>query len=145
MLEIWEVTTVEELQDAYQVEVSKGLREGRRGVLSRISEENTNALVTEVAIEEQLQEKLRDITTLVQWKKTPLGGNDNRQESKGENLVLIIRGDLLKRYPNAVIYSVDARPEYKDGQATGSLVPDLAEFEDPSPAIVRGVSRRWRA
>jgi len=37
-----------------------------------------------------------------------LGEHDNREEERGANeeeVVLVIRGELLKRYPNAVIYA----------------------------------------
>jgi len=59
---------------------------------------------------EELAEKLRDIKPIHSWlAQAELGENNNRQldESK-ENLVLIIRSDLLKKYPTAVIYAVKA-------------------------------------
>ena len=53
-------------------------------------------------------EKLRDIPPLHRWPTaSTLGDHDNR-ERPGENeeeLVLVIRGELLKKYPNAVIYA----------------------------------------
>ena len=56
----------------------------------------------------QLKEKLRDIPPLHLWPRaSALGSHDNRQ-SPGppkEEAVLVIRGELLKRYPNAVIYA----------------------------------------
>lgn len=58
--------------------------------------------------EEALKESLRDIPPLHKWSKTSkLGEHDNREQGKEseEELVLVIRGDLLKRYPNAVIYA----------------------------------------
>ena len=66
---------------------------------------------------EQLKEKLRDITPLHTWakdttqdpdlEKLKLGAHDNRQEGPvtRKRLVLVIRGELLKRYPTAVIYA----------------------------------------
>jgi hypothetical protein len=58
--------------------------------------------------DETLKESLRDIPPLHTWPVTsPLGTHDHREQG-GENedeLVLVIRGELLKRYPNAVIYA----------------------------------------
>jgi hypothetical protein len=57
---------------------------------------------------EQLKEKLRDIPPLHLWSKnSDLGDHDNRQQGgpAKEEAVLVIRGELLKRYPTAVIYA----------------------------------------
>lgn len=55
-------------------------------------------------------EKLKDIRRMHQWGvNTPLGAHDNRGGAAvTERVVLVIRGDLLKRYPNTVIYAQDA-------------------------------------
>jgi hypothetical protein len=58
--------------------------------------------------DEALKEKLRDIPPLHRWSKTsPLGSHDNRDVggASEEEIVLVIRGELLKRYPTAVIYA----------------------------------------
>jgi hypothetical protein len=55
-----------------------------------------------------LREKLRDIPKLHLWSKnSALGDHDQRERSgeKEEEVVLVIRGELLKRYPNTVIYA----------------------------------------
>ena len=55
-----------------------------------------------------LREAGRDIQPLHRWKiKSALGAHDNRAASgaKEDELVLVIRGELLKRYPTAVIYA----------------------------------------
>ncbi|HET8772913.1 MAG TPA: hypothetical protein VFP80_03950 [Thermoanaerobaculia bacterium] len=57
---------------------------------------------------EALREKLRDIPRLDKWPRaSKLGGHDHRQSGgqAKEEVVLVIRGELLKRYPNAVIYA----------------------------------------
>jgi hypothetical protein len=57
---------------------------------------------------EALKEKLRDIPPLHRWSKTSLLGTHDHRETGGDNeeeLVLVIRGELLKRYPTAVIYA----------------------------------------
>lgn len=58
----------------------------------------------------QAAERLRDIKPIHTWPRTAdLGDNNNRpQTSDAERLVLVIRGDLLKKYPTAVIYAVEA-------------------------------------
>ena len=67
--------------------------------------------------DEDLKEKLRDVTALHTWaknttenpdpEKLKLGTHDNRQLGAvpKKRLVLVIRGELLKRYPTAVIYA----------------------------------------
>ncbi len=57
---------------------------------------------------EDEKEKLRDITRLHRWPRaSALKDHDNRQSGGAtqEELVLTIRGELLKKYPNAVIYA----------------------------------------
>ncbi|WP_426502613.1 hypothetical protein ACPPVO_33900 [Dactylosporangium sp. McL0621] len=53
------------------------------------------------------QQRLYDIRPLDQWPPTAkLGENENRVQ---EDLVLVLRGDLLKKYPTAAIYAQKAR------------------------------------
>ncbi|MFL6139402.1 MAG: hypothetical protein ACJ74O_16585 [Frankiaceae bacterium] len=58
---------------------------------------------------EQRRERLRDVPPLHQWTlASALGGHDNRRPTAQpgeEDLILVIRGELLKRYPTAVIYA----------------------------------------
>ncbi len=57
---------------------------------------------------EALRERLRDIPELHRWSKnSALGDHDHReaQGDKEDELVLVIRGELLKKYPTAVIYA----------------------------------------
>ncbi|HEX4949099.1 MAG TPA: hypothetical protein VFZ34_20650 [Blastocatellia bacterium] len=61
---------------------------------------------------EALKEKLRDIPPLHKWSKfSALGDHDHREEggAKEEEVVLVIRGELLKKYPNTVVYAHRAR------------------------------------
>jgi hypothetical protein len=51
-----------------------------------------------------------DIQPIDTWGESKLGDNAHA----GEQLVLLVRGELLRRYPNSVIYAVEA--ERKDGQ-----------------------------
>lgn len=57
---------------------------------------------------EELKEKLRDIPPIHTWMKgSDLGKHDHREErgKSEEEVVLVIRGELLKKYPNAIIYA----------------------------------------
>jgi hypothetical protein len=54
-------------------------------------------------------EPWKDIGTLTKW--TPnsyLGQHDARSDSSADYAVLLVRGDLLKRYPNTLVYMVKA-------------------------------------
>ena len=67
------------------------------------------------------EESLRDISKLHEWpSKSPLGAHNNRHKPGDppetaatplakRAVVLVIRGDLLKRYPNTIIYAQRAR------------------------------------
>jgi hypothetical protein len=59
-----------------------------------------------------LKEKLRDIPELHTWhSQSRLGEHDNREEGTAaeEEVVLVIRGELLKKYDRPVIYAQKAR------------------------------------
>lgn len=77
-----------------------------------------------VLIENGLADKWRDIRPLTQWPVDHRLGNNGRAVEGG--LILVIRGDLLKRYPSALIYAVD-EVEEQDGQQQ-KKVPGLKEF-----------------
>jgi hypothetical protein len=52
------------------------------------------------------KESLRDIPPLHKWSvNSRLGSHNNRSQNGDKDLVLVIRGELLKRYPTAVIYA----------------------------------------
>jgi hypothetical protein len=59
--------------------------------------------------DEEQREPYYDITKLHEWRrKSKLGDHDNRQkpgEPPKEEVVLVIRGELLKKYPTAVVYA----------------------------------------
>jgi hypothetical protein len=83
-----------------------------------------------------LREKLRDIPPIHTWnQRSALGAHDQRAASgaaEGE-LVLVLRGDLLKRYPNAVIYAHRAVWARKaDGSIDPSKERTLAAIDDQS-------------
>jgi hypothetical protein len=73
-----------------------------------------------------LRERLLDILELHRWDvDTGLGEHDNRkaQGDKENELVLAIRGELLKKYPTAVIYAHRAAWERTAGNAIDKSRP----------------------
>src|SRR5262249_45241545 len=85
-----------------------------------------------------LREKLYDIPELHRWSKTSeLGDHDNRQPpgSPPKNeVVLAIRGELLKRYPNAVIYAQRAEWQLTNGRIDQSKIRVLTPLTDAEEA-----------
>jgi hypothetical protein len=85
-------------------------------------------------------ETLRDVRPIHAWPKdAALGSNTSRRPPPGgEHLVLLVRGELLRRYPNATVYAARAK-RGTDGRRTpdeeerhpvfsGRLHPDVAFF-----------------
>lgn len=73
---------------------------------------------TEGLTQDELKEKLRDIPPIHLWSKFSKLRDHDHRESEGENeeeVVLVIRGELLKKYPNAVIYAHRAVWKDADG------------------------------
>ena len=69
---------------------------------------DVSSFLSDTEDEEQRREELKDIPPLHRWSKfSSLGDHDHREEGldNEEELVLVIRGELLKKYPNAVIYA----------------------------------------
>jgi hypothetical protein len=82
-----------------------------------------------------LKERLRDIPPLHTWPKhSKLGDHDNREAygDKEEELVLVIRGELLKKYHNVAIYAhkaqwhlnADGTIDNKAARELATLTPD---------------------
>ncbi|EKV01580.1 hypothetical protein Lepto7375DRAFT_3751 [Leptolyngbya sp. PCC 7375] len=90
---------------------------------------------------DERREKLKDIPPLHLWSKTDktgaLGKHDHRETGEDEEeLVLVIRGELLKKYPTAVIYAHRARWQMKDGKVDNTVARlpiklEAAEREKP--------------
>jgi hypothetical protein len=80
---------------------------------------------------EELREKLRDIPELHRWSRTSkLGDHDHREEGgeSEEEVVLVIRGELLKKYPTAVIYAQRAAWQTTNGQIDNKKERVLVEL-----------------
>jgi hypothetical protein len=59
--------------------------------------------------EAQLREEYKDIKPVHTWSRnSALGSHNNRGSGSADQTVLLIRGDLLKRYPNTVIFAQKA-------------------------------------
>jgi hypothetical protein len=57
-----------------------------------------------------LTELLKDIPPIHTWPKAlPLGDHPNRTDVVLNNVVLLVRGELFKRYPNAIVYAGKAK------------------------------------
>jgi hypothetical protein len=86
----------------------------------------------------QLRERLYDIRPIHAWPVTgTLGENENGDEA---DLVLVIRGELLKKYPTAAIYAHRARwqPDNAHPDVHQERVPvDLLDEEHPSTQEIR--------
>jgi hypothetical protein len=95
-------------------------------------------------------EASKDIKLIHSWSKTSsLGDNSARPADAAEPLVLLVRGDLLRRYPNALVYAVkatvdgagrrDLGVEERHPIFMGRLDPDVAFYGfDLDAAEVRG-------
>jgi hypothetical protein len=86
---------------------------------------------------EALRERLRDIPELHRWSRnTGLEEHDNREAvgDKEDEVVLVIRGELLKKYPTAVIYAHRADWERTGGTIDKSRPRKLAELTDAQAA-----------
>jgi hypothetical protein len=58
-----------------------------------------------------LAELLKDIPPINTWPlPVPLGQHQNRTDIVANNVVLLVRGELFKRYPNAIVYAGKAMP-----------------------------------
>ena len=104
----------------------------RRGSYFRQFWEAIGNLNTEGLDGEALKEKLRDIPPIHLWSKfNELGDHDHREEGgdNEEEVVLVIRGELLKKYPNAVIYAHKAA--WRDSDDKLVLDPNDKDKIDP--------------
>lgn len=90
--------------------------------------------------DEDLKESLRDIPPLHLWEKSDELGDHDHREVPGENdkeLVLAIRGELLKRYPNAVIYAHRAAWQRKPANDAEKSIDPLLRTGPIDPSVER--------
>jgi hypothetical protein len=98
-------------------------------------------------------ERLRDIREIHTWTTTDLGDNSPRDQGQADpsqrHLVLLVRAELLRRYPHTIVYAVktvrtssgrDLGSEERHPLFRASLEPDVTFFGfDLTVADVRGV------
>lgn len=80
---------------------------------------------------EELADVYKDIEPLDEW-TTPshLGTHRNKKRPQGKQLVLVVRGELLKKYPNTIIYAQKAHIfKGKNGVADPSHEPIITEIK----------------
>ncbi len=99
---------------------------------------DVSGFLAEAATDAQvLRERLRDVPELHRWSTSKgLGSFDHReaQGDKEEELVLTIRGELLKKYPTAVIYAHRAQWETNlDGTPDKSTPRKLMDVPPGNP------------
>lgn len=86
----------------------------------------------------ELEEKLKDIPEIHRWgKKSRLGAHNHREQGGDkEQLVLVIRGDLLKRYPNTIVYAMrakwDADPDHPNDLVIWDETGESLSLKDPN-------------
>ncbi len=78
---------------------------------------NSNSNTTNKPVEE-FMESLKDIKPVHTWKDNKLGDNPPPSQAVQDRLVLVVRGDLLRKYPNTIIY-------LQEGKFTNSSNPDI--------------------
>jgi hypothetical protein len=82
----------------------------------------------------EIAERGRDVTPLDQWgSASQLGTHRNPLQPPGEQVVLAVRGELLKKYPNTLIYAQKAHLAL---DANGRPLPDPVVAEVASDADV---------
>jgi hypothetical protein len=90
----------------------RGFPTDLRGTCFRQFWDVTSFMSADDLNDEEKREKFRDIPPLHRWSlRKDLGSFDLREEAgdKEEEVVLVIRGELLKKYPTAVIYAHRAK------------------------------------
>ena len=85
----------------------------------------------------KLVELLKDIPPINTWPlAVPLGNHPNRTDIVANNLVLLVRGELFKRYPTAIVYACKAKRDAQGNRILdetvehyplfrGTLTPDM--------------------
>lgn len=90
--------------------------------------------IAEAADKEAARATFKDIKPLHLWPMdNDLGENDNREvgPTPEEELVLVIRGELLKKYPNTIISAQPAKWQLKNSRVDKSKERLLDENHDP--------------
>ena len=100
---------------------------------------------------EALRERLRDIPPLHTWLPGSRLGDHDARANRAEDVVLVIRGELLKRYPTAVIYAHAAewqrdsagRPDSSQPRILVPLTPQEEERRRRRRCGCRSFRQSW--
>jgi hypothetical protein len=94
---------------------------------------DTNDRVNTEAMSPRLfEEANRDIGNIHEWSTTTRLGTHNERSSEGvaeAKLVLVLRGDLLKKFPNAVIYAVQAEWQKDEFEQEDYSLPRIPAYD----------------
>ena len=102
---------------------------------------DVRSISTDGAPSEALRESLRDIAELHRWPRgTALGEHPPNPVpgTREEKVVLVIRGELLKKYPTAVVYAHHARWQPLTGPIDPSqerVLEELTDTEEDHPPL----------
>ena len=97
---------------------------------------DVSRVMTPGIVDPEPARRLKDIKPLHEWAANGLlGSNDNPLRGfSGEQVVLALRGDLLKRYPNTIVYAQRAR------WSTDPAHPDeLAVYDEEGSKALAGI------
>jgi hypothetical protein len=98
---------------------------------------DVRAVPKAIGADGKVTEPFLDIEPIHGWKLngglTPLGGNRPIGRPDVKNLVLIVRGDLLRRYPNTQVYAAKAvaNPQLRAAFQSWSRRPDESNVRHP--------------
>ena len=124
----------------------RGYPTDQRGSYFRLFWDVRSYIDSEGLSEDPLKEKLYDIPEIHRWALTSNLGDHNNRESAGETgeeAVLVIRGELLKKYPTAVIFAQHAlwarKPDGSIDLSQARLLdqPTAAEEQNPPRSKIR--------
>lgn len=89
--------------------------------------------------DEQNADRMKDIDYIHRW-RDHLGEHPSPSEDDVSTtpLVLMVRGDLLRRYPNTIIYAVKAKESEETGIGTTDRVPDASTDNNIRMPIFKG-------
>jgi hypothetical protein len=113
----------------------------QRGSTFRQFWDATESIAAATGDQQDAKESVRDIKKIHEWSSPSMLGTHSNRQSASTDLVLVIRGELLKRYPTAVVYAHRADWQLNGGQIDPSLgrrlvnIPNNEEDNPPREKI----------
>ncbi|MFD1687026.1 hypothetical protein [Halobellus litoreus] len=85
-------------------------------------------------VPEPTADELDDINPVHTWRDDVALGDQPSEDGTAvePSIVLLIRGELLERFPNTTIYAAEAIPEGEGPYAEGEPIPRIPDLPDPS-------------